>query len=650
MTSILNMYTAMIEDPARLPIAFSYNGTSCRGLGEDFTRMSHTRSTRGEHGQTDTLTFCHTPSGAEFRVEACVYPAYGACEWTVWIENPTDRETGIFTDLCAIDMEFIGDNPVMKGIAGDCGRDMYKPYAHDLGKAGAFYRESLSGRPSHGVFPYFQLEYGNGGTFLALGWPGCWRLTATATDTGARITGGQHTLSTRLFPGESIRTPLVALVSYEGHDDLQATNAWRHWFIDCAMRRVDGKLMPPLHIDFTLSQGMTTERMLASIRTHREQGVPLDCYWMDAGWYTDAEGGPVEWPLTGSLMIDETRFPDRFVSITEELKADGGISLLWFEPEVVRLKKEAFLAATPDFDPSWMLGTALPGTWLEGQLLDIGDPACRAWLTKRILTILDEADITVYRQDFNVDPGPVWRLHDAAGRVGYTENRYVVGYLAFWDALIEARPQIWLDSCASGGGRNDLETMRRSIPAQISDYWDGQEGGYDERQATMMSVMRYFPYTKFWMYGGEAQGSYTYRARSCYAQMLPLQVNIDDPATPWEEMRRLVAEWRHISTFYYADFYPLTEWNNDTSLWRGFMYFDSKRDAGVAQLFRPAHSTESIRRMRLHGLNPDHRYRICDTDGRLDCVMTGHEAMEEGIDVILPHPLCAGVLTIDPIS
>ncbi len=650
MASIHEIYADILSHLDRFPISFCYDGIPVCGFGDGFAVLDRTHNTRGRHGDCTTVRLRHIASDAEFRLETCVYPAYNACDWTLWIENSTDRETGVFANLCAIDMSFHGHTPIMKGIAGDCGRDMYKPYAHDLHTDGRFYRESLSGRPSHGVFPYFNLEYGNGGAFIALGWPGCWRLEATAEGDITHVCGAQHTLATTLRPGESIRTPLVALVGYEGRNEMVSTNIWRHWMIDCAMRRIDDRPMPPLHIDFTLSQGMTTERMLHIIRTYKEQGIPLDCYWMDAGWYTDAAGAPVEWPMTGSLKIDESRFPDRFVSITEELKPHGGISLLWFEPEVVRLEKEAFLAATPDFDPAWMLGVALPDTWLEGQLLDLGNPACRAWMETRILNILTEADISVYRQDFNVDPGPVWRSHDADGRVGITENRYVVGYLAFWDDLIAARPHMWLDSCASGGGRNDLETMRRSIPAQISDYWDGQEAGYDERQATMMSVMRWIPYTKFWMYGGEVQGSYTYRARSCFAQMLPLQMNVDDPNTPWDEVRRLVAEWRQIATFYYADFYPLTEWNNDTALWRGYMYADPAKDAGVAQLFRPEFSMESTRRIHFYGLVPTHTYRLHDTDGTIDRTVSGSILLEEGTDITLPHPLCAMVLHIDPIS
>ncbi len=113
---------------------------------------------------------------------------------------------------------------------------------------------------------------------------------------------------------------------------------------------------------------------------------------------------------------------------------------------------------------------------------------------------------------------------------------------------------------------------------------------------------------------------------------------------------RLVEEWRRISTYYYADFYTLTEWNNAPSLWRGYMYFDPARDAGFAQLFRPERSKEAVRRICFHGLVPTHNYHLFDTDGTVDAVCRGKELLTEGIDISLPHPLCAMVLSIQPIS
>ncbi len=38
-----------------------------------------------------------------------------------------------------------------------------------------------------------------------------------------------------------------------------------------------------------------------------------------------------------------------------------------------------------------------------------------------------------------------------------------------FDSLIARFPNMMIDACAAGGGRNDLETMRRAVPLHKSD-------------------------------------------------------------------------------------------------------------------------------------------------------------------------------------
>ena len=59
---------------------------------------------------------------------------------------------------------------------------------------------------------------------------------------------------------------------------------------------------------------------------------------------------------------------------------------------------------------------------------------------------------------------------DTEDRQGITEIKHVTGYLAYWDELRRRHPDMLIDSCASGGRRNDLETMRRAVPLWRSDY------------------------------------------------------------------------------------------------------------------------------------------------------------------------------------
>jgi hypothetical protein len=77
---------------------------------------------------------------------------------------------------------------------------------------------------------------------------------------------------------------------------------------------------------------------------------------------------------------------------------------------------------------------------------------------------------TETRGRFNFAPLALWRSHDAEDRQGITEIQHVTGYLAYWDELRRRFPNLLIDTCASGGRRLDLETLRRSVRLWRSDF------------------------------------------------------------------------------------------------------------------------------------------------------------------------------------
>ena len=96
----------------------------------------------------------------------------------------------------------------------------------------------------------------------------------------------------------------------------------------------------------------------------------------------------------------------------------------------------------------------------------------------------------MYRQDFNIDPLPYWRAADAPDRQGITEMKYVEGYLAYWDELLKRHPKMFIDSCSSGGRRNDVETLRRAVPLLRSDWYNSPEG----QQCQTYGLSLWFPF------------------------------------------------------------------------------------------------------------------------------------------------------------
>ncbi len=200
----------------------------------------------------------------------------------------------------------------------------------------------------------------------------------------------------------------------------------------------------------------TAANQIDFIEAWRRNGIDLDYWWVDAGWYPCGE----HWSQVGTWEPDAARFPHGIQAVAEKAHAEEMGLILWFEPE--RVSHGSWMAET---HPEWCLQVT------DGdRLLNLGHPAAREWLTELIDDYLTHRGLDLYRQDFNIDPLAFWRAADAPGRQGMTENLYVQGYLAFFDALHRRHPDLVIDTCSSGGRRNDLETLRRAVILLRSDY------------------------------------------------------------------------------------------------------------------------------------------------------------------------------------
>ena len=435
----------------------------------------------------------------------------------------------------------------------------------------------------------------------------------------------------------------MGFVEYENLTPDEQTNAWRHYYIHDVMRKIDGELTPTYRGIGNMSAGMTTKKELLMLKAYRAGGVTPDLIWMDAGWYTGANGESVPWTSTGSLEIDYNRFPDGLSDIGSYAKNTNAMYLLWFEPENMRLDKNAFLAGQPDFKEEWLLGK--PGGFLDGLLMDLGNPECREWIFNRICKVIDQSGATGYRQDFNNDPAPAWAENDARTerRTGMTENQYVQGYLALWDALID-KYGLFIDSCASGGGRNDLESMKRGVPLHYTDWFDGNNEDYDMKGKMTQALFAWFPYFK-----NESYQISLYKLRMNYAPFcllkLPSALNKDND---WALMRQAYAEYDTIRGYFYGDFYALTEWTAEPNRWDARMFFVPEEGEGYAFIACQEKASSKTNTVKLKGLDPDQQYTVKDFDGLVDLTADGKTLMEQGITVTVPEQPYAVIVLIKP--
>jgi alpha-galactosidase len=362
--------------------------------------------------------------------------------------------------------------------------------------------------------------------------------------------------------------------------------------------------------------------MRQAVEDYTKAGVKLDYCWRDAGWYA-CDG----WWLTGTWEPDPKRFPQGFKPFSDWLHARGLKFIVWFEPE--RTTPNTWLTKN---HPEWVHGGK------NGGLLDLGNPHAWKWLVNHVDRLLTEQGIDLYRQDFNMDPLDSWRKADSPDRQGIAENKHVAGYLAYWDELLRRHPGMPIDSCASGGRRNDLETLRRAVPLLRSDYQGGPDTALGNQGHTY-GLSSWVPY-----YGSGVYATDKYSVRSYF---MPCFGVATDPRqkVDWPAVARAYRECNRVAAYMLGDYYPLTPYSLQTDQWIAWQFDCPEKGEGMVQAFRREKSLYESIRVQIHGLDPNAVYTLSNFDVAGSTEMGGRQLTEQGLSIVIGEPRGSAVIT-----
>jgi alpha-galactosidase len=612
----------LADGKSDLPFSFTYDGQpSAKLLTEWPAKVENQRL--DEHRTRRTITWTDPKTGLDVRCVAVDYADYPALEWTVWFRNTDKGDTPILKDIQGLDATFTRSAQgefVLHGNKGDWNvAEGFEPYRRTLAPGSARRFAPNGGRPTNGPngWPYYNVQWTGGGVMLAIGWPSQWIASFSRDEhTALRITAGQELTHLSLKPGEEIRSPLIALLFWQGDDVVPAQNLWRRWFMTHNIPKIDGKPPTPMaQMQLAPTCTGSEQEQFAEVKKFEDAGIEIDLYWNDAGWYPC--GG--KWPNTGTWEIDASRYPNGFKPIADRVHAKGKKLIVWFEPERVG-DQNSWLARN---HPEWLLG---------GTLVNLGNPEARQWVIERVDSIIKTNGIDYYRQDFNMDPLGHWRGNDSPNRQGMTENLHVQGYLAFWDELRRRHPAMLIDTCASGGRRLDLETLRRSVPLLRSDFqpakqWEAQHG----QTYGLSSWVSY--------YGSGVYAVDKYHARSFYMPGFGLGGNQD-----LQKSKVFFAEWRQIAPLMLGDYYPLTPYSLKLDQWIAWQFDRSEQGDGVVQAFRRDQCETGTQTYRLRGLDSAMTYEVTNFDRKENVRSNGKDLMEKGLPVEIADKPGAAVI------
>lgn len=586
------------------PFSFVYDGASSETLLPNWKRQIFTN----DFGDRSfyQMQWDDPRTGLKVSAEATTFKDFPAVEWLLRFENSGTNDTPILENIQALEVA-LSASPTQKvildQIAGDdASEHSFVPSERDVEPGKTISLVPNGGRPSNGTFPIFDIQRGSRGIFTAIGWTGQWAASIQRHTNGAtQLKAGMELTHLVLHPGEAIRSPRILLFPWSG-DRTDAHNQFRRLLLAHYLPKLDGKPVQFAFAAQSFNQGPTNwgneAGQFASAKINRDLGC--DTLWMDAGWFVgDFPNG------VGNWITKPKEFPHGLGPIGEDCEKLGLKFLVWWEPERVadntRIAREH-----PEF--------VLPVKKAKGQggLFNLGDPAARRWMTDLLVGQITDFHVHTYRNDFNMDPLSYWRGNDATNRQGISEIRYVEGLYAMWDEMRARFPNMYLDDCASGGRRIDLEMMMRSVVQTRSDAAVAP-GRADWNQSQTYGLSMFLPVhaTIGWESGA-------YECRSAAAAGFCAEWDILAKNFPFAQAKACIGEMMENRKYWYGDYYPLTPWTMAPDQWLAWQLHRPDLDEGIILAFRHQQCPYSALQVNLREIKTDQTYvvQFIDEDHR----------------------------------
>jgi alpha-galactosidase len=617
--------------------SFLYDGKKSQDLLPKWEH-SQTNKSLGDGRELRVTTYRDPATGIEISREVTVFRDAPAVECILRIRNTGAQDTPILESILPLDLQFQAPGTgkiLLHSARGSLGTvEDYAPIDEEVvsGADLTLMHYVLKGA-SHvdGQLPFFNLEWPGGGLIGAVGWSGQWAVEVKGE--GARgiiVRAGQQKTHLRLHPGESIRTPRVLLLQWEGNDRLVGHNQLRKLLLAHYVPRIDGQtVIPPVgnsnafvyeYEAIGKKTGQNPLQVVSQLKPGEEKdlaglsddalnwvneknqldfirGIPpvgMELYWLDAGWFKGA------WPFgVGTWDPDPEKFPNGLKPLSDAAHQKGLKFLLWFEPGRVGAGSEI-----AEKHPEWVLHRPEEGKL--GGLFNFGDPAALRWMIDTLSTRVREWGIDIYRQDSNMCPLPFWQAADAPDRQGIAENRWVEGLYGLWDGLLHEHPKLMIDNANWRITGPDIEVMSRSVGSLTRS--ETECGGIPHPVATQVQTEELSLWVPIAMSTVNGYDPYIFRSASTNGVGAGLDLRAS--YIPLDQIQGGIEELKSLRPFWLGDYYPLTGITLDEKAWAGWEFYRPDLRAGFAVFFRRALSPESAIETGLRGLEPAASYDV----------------------------------------
>ena len=140
-----------------------------------------------------------------------------------------------------------------------------------------------------------------------------------------------------------------------------------------------------------------------------------------------------------------------------------------------------------------------------------------------------------------------------------------------------------------------------------------------------------------WMpyYGSASPNLDSYWIRSAMCPQLAVGLDVRRADFDFALLRRLAGDFRKIGPYLLGDYYPLTPYSLDESVWMAWQFDCPEKGEGMVQAFRHGKSIYETARVRLRGLAPEAVYVLTNLDVSGSAEVSGRDLMDTGLPIVI---------------
>jgi len=266
-----------------------------------------------------------------------------------------------------------------------------------------------------------------------------------------------------LSPGQSFETP-QAVMTFSARGIGQASRNF-HDFINAHIVPTQwrNRPRPVVYNNWEATFFDFTSRKLTHL-ARQAKNLGMEVFVLDDGWFgkrnSDSAG-------LGDYTVNRRKFPSGLGAFADDIRDIGLGFGIWVEPEMVNEDSDLYRA-----HPNWAVTTPgrRPAMGRHQLLLDLTREDVRDYIVENVGRIIEVTKAVYVKWDFNRPCSDAFSA-DLPNQ-GEFSHRYVLGLYDVLRRIFGSRPDILLESCASGGNRFDLGMLCFSPQIWASDDTD----------------------------------------------------------------------------------------------------------------------------------------------------------------------------------